>query len=359
MQIESLIFNLQIFCEPRGALSDVGWAKSCGLKSAFLDLPLKVRMEEIRGQDGECAEVEGGVEGFVFLEEECGGEDAVDGLEVEGEVHGVGGDGAEEVDVEGVGENGADPGEEKYPEPVGAGRCQQGGEACGIEKREGRKNHRTRADHFPADHRERIPAPRDNGAVQDGENGCEERAQQRHAETEQVSALDPGDEQDAGHDNQAEQHLEGPDSAAREKRLGEGSEERDRGKPCEADGDVRELDGAEKAQPVEPDDGSDGDQRSDRSRAGPDLVFPDKRDPEERAQCGEDRAPRYQHRSADARKPPKDRGGGEQKNQKVELEERADVDWIFLRETSFREAQTIMSGICFLSREGSIRGCNF
>lgn len=178
-------------------------------------------VEQVRGEDGECSEVERGVEVLVFFEKKCGGEDAVDGLEVEREVHAVGGERAEEMDVIGVGEDGADPGEEEDPKPVEAGGGKQSGKATGIEKREGCQADRARPEHFPADHGQRVAAFGDDGAVEDGENGCEERAEQCYAETKQVSALDPGDEKDARYDDEAEQDFERPDAAAGEKWLGE------------------------------------------------------------------------------------------------------------------------------------------
>ena len=122
-------------------------------------------MQQVRCEDGEGTEVEGGVKVLMFVEDEGGGEDAVDRLEVEREVHAVGGERAQEVDVIGVGEDGADPGEEEDPEPVEAGGCQQGGEASGIEEWEGGEANGSGSDHFPADHGQRIAATRDDGAI--------------------------------------------------------------------------------------------------------------------------------------------------------------------------------------------------
>lgn len=118
----------------------------------------------------------------MFLENEGGGEDAVDGLEVEREVHAVGGEGAQEVDVIGVRENGAEPGEEEDPQPVEMGRRKKCGEASGIEQREGGEADGSGTDHFPADHGQGVAAACDDGAVEHGKNGGEKCTEQGDSE---------------------------------------------------------------------------------------------------------------------------------------------------------------------------------
>lgn len=139
-----------------------------------------------------------------------------------------------------------------------------------------------------------------------------------------MAALDACDQHDATDDDEAEQDLEWLDAAAGEERLGEGGEERDGGEAGEADGDVGELDGAEEAEPVQADDHADPDHDGGFPFARPDLVFPDKRDPCEGRERGEDGSPGNQHGSANARKPSDDRGEGEQEDEEVKLEEGAD-----------------------------------
>ena len=50
-------------------------------------------MEEVCEHDDACSCVKGGCERFVFMEEHRCHQNAIDGLEVDGEIHGVGRDG--------------------------------------------------------------------------------------------------------------------------------------------------------------------------------------------------------------------------------------------------------------------------
>lgn len=70
-------------------------------------------MQQVRQQDRRQSGVEERVQFLVFAEEERCGEDAVEGLEVEREIHGVGAEVLQEGDVEAVGEDGANEGEEE------------------------------------------------------------------------------------------------------------------------------------------------------------------------------------------------------------------------------------------------------
>ena len=90
-----------------------GRDEGCFEAAAFED-----GLGDVGGDDGEGAEVEAGVEILVFVEDEGGEDDAVDGFEVEGEAAGVGAESAEEMDVDGVGEDGAEEGEGEEGEPV-------------------------------------------------------------------------------------------------------------------------------------------------------------------------------------------------------------------------------------------------
>ena len=89
-------------------------------------------LEDVGGDDGESAEVEAEVEFLVFVEDGGGHQDAVAGFEVEGEVGGEWGEAAEEVNVEGVREDGAEEGEGEEREPV----CGSGNLECGTDKNE-------------------------------------------------------------------------------------------------------------------------------------------------------------------------------------------------------------------------------
>lgn len=62
---------------------------SCNRRRAAPYTPLQPWMQKIRREDRECAQVECGVKVLVFFEDERSSNNAVDGLEVEREVHGV------------------------------------------------------------------------------------------------------------------------------------------------------------------------------------------------------------------------------------------------------------------------------
>ena len=248
-------------------------------------------MEQVREEDGECAEVEGGVEVFVFFENEGGGEDAVDGLEVEREVHAVGGEGAEEMDVIGVSKDGADPGKEEDPEPIELGRREQSGKSSEIEQWQGGEADNGGAEHFPTDHGERISTPGHNGAIEDRENSREQRSKERDSESEQMPPFHTRNQDDPRNDDEAQKYLEGLNTTAGEKWFSESGEERDGRESGQADGNIGELDGAEEAQPVQSDDHAYPDQHRRLLCARPDFVFPNKRHPEECAKRSQNRLP--------------------------------------------------------------------
>jgi len=72
-------------------------------------------VHDIRDEDGERADVEGGVEVFMFPEDQGCDNDSVNRLEVECEIHAVGGEIAQQMDVIGVGEDSANPRENQDP----------------------------------------------------------------------------------------------------------------------------------------------------------------------------------------------------------------------------------------------------
>lgn len=133
-------------------------------------------------------------------------------------------------------------------------------------------------------------------------------------------ADESSDEADAGDDEEAEQDFEGADAAFFEQGLGEGGEEGDGRHAGEADGDVRELHRAEEADPVEADDEADGEVGECGAFAGPEGVAADERDPGCCADGGEEGAPDDQPRCGQGDQLAKDRRGGEEQDEEVELE---------------------------------------
>ena len=90
------------------------------------------------------------------MEQPCGHEHAVDRFEVDREVGGVGAERAQQVDVEAVGEEGAEEGEDEEPAEVGgAAGLQAGGSA---RPRDHGEADRAGAEHFPGDDRDRMVA---------------------------------------------------------------------------------------------------------------------------------------------------------------------------------------------------------
>ena len=140
------------------------------------ELPQAQRMEQVGEEDGRQTGVEQRMEQLVFAKEQGRGEAAVDRLEVHREVRGVGAHPAQQVDVEGVGEDRAGQREQQQPQPVESLPEQQRNAA--IEQGMEGQRHRASARHFPGDHHQRIAAGVDQTAVEDredrGEHGTEQ-----------------------------------------------------------------------------------------------------------------------------------------------------------------------------------------
>ena len=107
-------------------------------------------MEHVGEDYGGGAGEKSGVDLVVLAEEQGGGEDAIDGLKVHREIGGKDIEVAQQVDVEGVGENGADPRKQQNPQPVVAAPVRQMLIASGsIKKRQKKQAGGAGTDHFP------------------------------------------------------------------------------------------------------------------------------------------------------------------------------------------------------------------
>ena len=78
-------------------------------------------------------------------------------------------------------------------------------------------------------------------------------------------------------------------------------------------------------------DHANPEQFHDLTEPRPDLVFPDKRHPEKRPERGQNRPPGNQDGCTDGNKTPQDRGGSDQQDEQMKLEERADAGIMRLR----------------------------
>ena len=144
-------------------------------------------MKQVREQDGREAGVEERVEFLVFAEEQGCGEDAVERLEVEREVHRVGAEMLQQADVEAVGEYGAHQGEEQQPQPIEAfpreQRFPSDQRKATADEREQQQGRGEGSCHFPGHHRQRVAAAGDQLAVQHREDRGEEGADQGDPKT--------------------------------------------------------------------------------------------------------------------------------------------------------------------------------
>lgn len=102
--------------EDWGLSRDLGADSVEGAPSGFL-----TDVQEVGDEDGGGAEVEERAHAFVFLEQDGGENDAVDGLEVDGEIDGVDGEAFEEVSIPEISAKGAGNGESEEGKPVGGG----------------------------------------------------------------------------------------------------------------------------------------------------------------------------------------------------------------------------------------------
>lgn len=222
-------------------------------------------MEDVGEDDGQGAGVEAGVKLLVLSEDQRGGCDAPDGLDVHREIAGVGAEVAQQVDVIAMGEDGADPGQDQQPKPIEAFQVEEGPigqrrvREMAAEQREQEQQSQTRAEHFPSDHRLRseLVFAVDDPAVQHREDRRKKRAQQGNSEAQPFAALKAHDHGQPDHDQQSEGDFQRSDRTLFEDRFGERGEQRDRCQAGEGDRDVGELDRAEEAEPVQPDNPAD------------------------------------------------------------------------------------------------------
>lgn len=300
-------------------------------------------MQEISHYDGERAEVEGGGEALVLAENKRGGEDAVNGFEIHGEIEVVGGNAAEQAVGQGLGKHGATQSQDGDPEPVHRMNGGQRGETDGIEQRHGKETDQRGGNHFPADHDHGIAAVDDEGAVEDEENRGQQRAEQSQAKPWHLGFFHSGDQTDPRKHKKPEDYFERLDAAAGEQRLGEGGEQGERGKTGKGDGDVGKLHRPEKTKPVQPDDRADARKFRHRFPAEPDFPVAHHPDPQERAKRREQAAPRDQHRRADRGQPSEDGRRRKDGDEKMELEKRADTAELRFRGAGL-EAKSPRSG---------------
>ena len=117
-------------------------------------------MRDVGGDDGGEAGEESWVELMVFAEQDGGGDDAVNRLEVVRQIGGVGAQMAQQTDVKSIGEKRANPGEEQQPEPIKTVEIEQPAEGTGPVKppQAGQTDHAD-AEHFPYHHDQRVEPP--------------------------------------------------------------------------------------------------------------------------------------------------------------------------------------------------------
>lgn len=156
-------------------------------------------MQEVRDEDGGGPGEESRMQLLVLAEQQRGGGDAVNRLEIEREVHRVGAETAQQVDVEAVGEHRANPGEQQQPQPVETVEMGQLGKSrAPLEERQSEQADQTGTGHFPGDHQHRVVARLVHlPTVEHRENGRQQRAEQRHPQPSEMTAFEAGDHHDA------------------------------------------------------------------------------------------------------------------------------------------------------------------
>ena len=204
-------------------------------------------MDEDGEDDERDAHPEGKVHFAVFAEEEGGEGDAVHGLQVVGEVHREGRQGAEGDQLEQERDDGKDRSQQQEPKHVAPGRNDFGRWQEGNERRQ----ENDPADEFVQQHGGAVLTRHARDIdIQQGEQGIERRRQQSERDAQPVPHVQAENQEHARDGDEADQDLGPHHPLPVDERVQQGGEKAGGGDARYADGHVRRLDAGIKRHPV-------------------------------------------------------------------------------------------------------------